>query len=52
MCCLSPFASAGALIFGVLGDRIGRTHALGISIFWSEAGDGRAYNAQNSDQRS
>ncbi len=43
-------AAAGGFIFGVLGDRIGRTRALGISIFWSAAFTGLAYYAQSPAQ--
>jgi len=40
-------AAAGGWIFGRLGDRIGRTRALGISIIWFSAFTGLAYFARN-----
>ena len=43
-------AAAGGFIFGLLGDRIGRTRALGISILWSAAFTGLAYYAQSPAQ--
>ena len=40
-------AAAGGYLFGKLGDRIGRTRALGISIIWFSALTGLAYFAAN-----
>jgi MFS family permease len=40
-------AAAGGWIFGRLGDRIGRTRALGISIIWFSAFTGLAYFARD-----
>lgn len=40
-------AAAGGYIFGRLGDKIGRTRALGISVTWFAAFTGMAYFAQS-----
>ena len=43
-------AAVGGFLFGRLGDRIGRTRALGISIIWFSTFTGASYVAQNPTQ--
>jgi len=43
-------AAAGGFLFGRLGDRFGRTRALGISIIWFSLFTGASYIAQNPAQ--
>lgn len=43
-------AAVGGFLFGRLGDRIGRTRALGISIIWFSIFTGASYVAQNPTQ--
>ena len=43
-------AAAGGFVFGKLGDRIGRTRALGISVIWFSAFTGLSYFAASPEQ--